>query len=61
MVARGLRCLAFAASLVMVTPWSGQGQDRSDARIKWYDSYAEGVREAKRTRQPIFLEFRCAP
>ena len=27
----------------------------------WLDSYAEAIREAKRTQKPIFLEFRCEP
>jgi hypothetical protein len=27
--------------------------------IQWLDNYAKAVEEAKRTRKPIFLEFRC--
>ena len=29
--------------------------------IPWFDNYAEALKEAKRTRKPIFLEFRCEP
>jgi hypothetical protein len=29
--------------------------------IPWLDNYSEGLREAKRTQKPIFLEFRCEP
>lgn len=32
-----------------------------DDEIRWFDSYGEAVREAKRTGKPIFLEFRCEP
>jgi len=27
--------------------------------VLWLDNYANGIREAKRTQKPIFLEFRC--
>ncbi len=27
--------------------------------IQWLDNYKDAIREAKQTRKPIFLEFRC--
>ena len=27
--------------------------------IDWFDNYDKALQEAKRTRKPIFLEFRC--
>ena len=29
--------------------------------IMFHESYNDALREAKQTRKPIFLEFRCAP
>lgn len=29
--------------------------------IVFHDDYNEAIREAKLTKKPIFLEFRCAP
>ncbi|MEM6279073.1 MAG: hypothetical protein AAF733_06315 [Verrucomicrobiota bacterium] len=29
--------------------------------LKWHHSYEEALIEAKETRKPLFLEFRCAP
>ncbi|MCZ2149568.1 MAG: thioredoxin family protein [Bryobacterales bacterium] len=30
-----------------------------DEGIPWLDNYKAALQEAKRTRKPIFLEFRC--
>lgn len=30
-----------------------------DDGIHWLDNYQEALKEAGRTRKPIFLEFRC--
>ena len=30
-------------------------------RLYWLNNYEEALREAKKTQQPIFLEFRCEP
>lgn len=27
--------------------------------VTWLDNYGDAVREARQTRKPIFLEFRC--
>jgi hypothetical protein len=32
---------------------------QDDDGIHWLGNYQEALREAKRTRKPIFLEFRC--
>ena len=32
-----------------------------DDEIHWLDNYRDTIQEAKRTRKPIFLEFRCEP
>ena len=32
-----------------------------DDEITWLENYDETIREAKRTGNPIFLEFRCEP
>jgi hypothetical protein len=29
--------------------------------LDWLSSYKEAIAEAKRTQQPIFLEYRCEP
>ena len=30
-----------------------------DSRIYWHKNYSEALQEARQTRKPIFLEFRC--
>ncbi|MCC6393853.1 MAG: hypothetical protein IT167_24865 [Bryobacterales bacterium] len=30
-----------------------------DEGIPWFDNYKAALQEARRTRKPIFLEFRC--
>jgi hypothetical protein len=32
---------------------------QDDDTIDWFDNYDKALQEAKRTRKPIFLEFRC--
>jgi hypothetical protein len=29
--------------------------------LDWHNNYKEAIAEAKRTQQPIFLEYRCEP
>jgi hypothetical protein len=43
--------IAFAASIHAEEP----------AEIYFHDDYNKAIRQAKLTRKPIFLEFRCAP
>jgi hypothetical protein len=40
--------------------WTAAGPLRADDEgIQWLGSYQEALQEAKRTKKPIFLEFRC--
>ncbi len=34
---------------------------QDDDTLEWLDDYDEAFALAKRTGQPVFLEFRCAP
>lgn len=46
--------LLFSALFVsMISPVVAQ------ETVQWVGSYKEALQEAKRTRKPIFLEFRC--
>jgi hypothetical protein len=55
MQVRGLFVLAGALSC-LAGPLGAQ-QDP----VRWLTNYDDAVQEAKRTRKPIFLEFRCEP
>jgi hypothetical protein len=55
LVAVGL--LAVLYQVAMSTPVQGEEADG----IVFHEDYNQALREAKRTKQPIFLEFRCAP
>jgi len=46
--------LACAAALV-----AGVAEAQDDGTIKWLDNYQEALRQAKQTRKPILVEFRC--
>lgn len=51
-------------SFAVATVACGLGNHRLHAQekaIRWFDNYSEALAEARRTKQPIFLEFRCAP
>jgi hypothetical protein len=42
--------------------WSVMGTTfAQEDSIKWWNTYEDVIREAKRTNKPIFLEFRCEP
>jgi hypothetical protein len=45
-----LMCLLWAAPAAVTAQGDG---------VQWLGSYQEALKEAKRTRKPIFLEFRC--
>jgi len=34
---------------------------QDDETLEWMDDYDEAIALAKKTKQPVFLEFRCAP
>lgn len=34
---------------------------QDDETLEWLDDYDEAIALAKKTGQPVFLEFRCAP
>ena len=34
---------------------------QDDETLEWMDDYDEAIALAKKTGQPVFLEFRCAP
>jgi hypothetical protein len=39
----------------LIPPAFGQSQEG----IRWLDNYQQALAEAKQTKKPIFLEFRC--
>jgi hypothetical protein len=51
--------MTWSAIMAIAFPWHCKAQD-SDS-ITFHENYNEALREAKQTRKPIFLEFRCAP
>ena len=51
--------LVWLVSLPFITPW-GAGADEPES-LSFHDSYNAAIREAKQTKKPIFLAFRCAP
>jgi hypothetical protein len=54
---RSLKTLTLLLYLVCFTPASGN----EDETLDWLSSYKEALEQAKRTGQPIFLEYRCEP
>jgi hypothetical protein len=38
---------------------AGAGLAAQDDGIQWLGSYREALQQAKQTRKPIFVEFRC--
>ena len=49
--------LAVGSELMVPTHATAQ----SDDDIFFHDDYDKALREARRTKKPIFLEFRCEP
>lgn len=47
------------ASVSGASPRSVAAQD--DDTLEWLDDYDQAFALAKKTGQPVFLEFRCAP
>ena len=41
--------------------FAGFGQAQEPEGIYFFDDYNKALQESKRTKKPIFLEFRCAP
>ena len=54
------RVLALSALLSVAGPASAQAATDA-ARFGWYDDYAAGRAEARRTGKPVMLVFRCDP
>jgi hypothetical protein len=42
-------------------PQAAASADTGNDKVKWFDNYEAGMKEARATGKPIFLEFRCAP
>ncbi|MDQ2900881.1 MAG: hypothetical protein M3Y07_13940 [Acidobacteriota bacterium] len=53
-----LRTFLTIAVLSALTPLFAQDKAQ-DETVDWLDNYKQAIKEAKRTRKPIFLEFRC--
>ena len=51
--------LSLSAKMSEVGAESAIVQD--DETLEWMDNYDEAIALAKKTGQPVFLEFRCAP
>jgi hypothetical protein len=45
--------------LACVAAFVGLPMPAQDDSVYWYSDYREALREARQTRKPIFLEFRC--
>ena len=45
-------------ALFAAIAWAGAASAAPD-EIRWLDNYRDAIREARQTRKPIFLEFRC--
>ena len=58
-ITESLFFMTCSAIMAIAFPWHCQAQD-SDS-ITFHENYNDALREAKQTRKPIFLEFRCAP
>ena len=50
----------FFISLLSLSGCAGEVYAEEDI-LTWHSSYSAAIDEARRTKQPIFLEFRCAP
>jgi hypothetical protein len=53
--------LAVRAALALILCSAGSAAFAQEDSIKWWNTYQDVIREAKRTNKPIFLEFRCEP
>lgn len=51
----------FVVSLALNFHHGVVAAQQTSPTIDWFDNYNEAVKEARRLKQPIFLEFRCAP
>ncbi len=58
-ITESLFLMTWAAIMTVSFPPHCLAQD-SDS-IMFHENYNDALREAKQTRKPIFLEFRCAP
>lgn len=49
-------------SSLFLLAWAGApfaGKAQAQETIHWLDNYQEALRQARETRKPVFLEFRC--
>jgi hypothetical protein len=53
-----LRALVALFTAGVFRTWAQEGLD---SELSWHHDYAGALAEAKRTGQPLFLEFRCVP
>jgi hypothetical protein len=49
------------AALACVASFFWCAAPASADELFWHNNYADAIEEAKLTKKPIFLEFRCAP
>jgi len=65
----GIRVALVAFASLVALSLSGKSSDviaesvivQDDGFLEWMDDYDEAIALAKKTGQPVFLEFRCAP
>jgi hypothetical protein len=50
-----------AAAVWLACAGSMPAPAQDDDGLRWLSSYKEAVAEARRSGQPIFLEYRCEP
>jgi uncharacterized protein YyaL (SSP411 family) len=50
---------ALGLFLVLAGTGIAMANDAQDNPVEWLGSYREALRQAKETRKPIFVEFRC--
>ena len=56
---RWLTFLAWLVAAPIAIAWEAEAEEPDN--IHFHDSYNAAIREAKLTKKPIFLAFRCAP
>jgi hypothetical protein len=54
-----MRKFIWLQAVLICLLWTPAPVAAQDEGIQWLGSYKEALQEAKRTRKPIFLEFRC--
>jgi hypothetical protein len=56
MIAMQIPLFSLLACVAALVAGPAKAQDQS---IYWHGDYREALRQARQTRKPIFLEFRC--